>query len=347
MATITDVAKLAGVSTMTVSRVLNHNSNVSADKREAVLRAVASLNYYPNTVARTLVTNKSKTIGLLMTLMTNQIYAVYVESITAQLRKNGYDVLLYYADNLATALNGVAALFSRQVDGLILMPLEVPDNAKSDFVNFEKRLSRIVEEQQKPIVIIGNNDIHMPNHILEDYIAGAEMAVDYLVANGHRDIGYIYCSTDNYPWNDRNTGFMNAMDRNKLKKIDYWNVPVSEKLEEVTPKVMDFIADMKAKNLSFPTAFYCANDLLAMGAMHAFYQMGFSIPEDISFIGHDGSIYCNYSYPKLTSVDISAHETGEAGAKLMVRILKSEKLITSNRTYIPPKVIVRGSVKTL
>jgi len=207
---------------MTVSRVLNHSGGVTKKKQDAVLRAVEALNYHPNLVARSLATNRSDTVGLLVTQVSNSIYAAYIDGIVARLRHNRLDVILYAADSYAAARLGLAALLSKQVDGVVLLPLELPDYAGPSFAHFLDFYAKVRTEAGRPVLSIGNVFLDGCPHVLEDYAAGARLAVEHLAGLGHRDIGYLRGAKDNYPWAERTAGFEEAAERLGLRADAAW-----------------------------------------------------------------------------------------------------------------------------
>ena len=194
MATIKDVAQMAQVSAMTVSRVLNQKGYVSEEKRQRVLSCVEALGYRPNQLARSLVLNRSSTVGILLSHIENPVYAQYVSSMAAYFRKRGMDIILYCADSYATALSGIQTLLDKQVEGLVILPLESYEaqDRSGGLPVLLKKMGGLMVQQKRPFVVVGDNEYTAhDNWVREDYRGGAEMAVDYLVKAGHSRIGCV------------------------------------------------------------------------------------------------------------------------------------------------------------
>ena len=344
MATISDVARLASVSAMTVSRVLNQSGNVSPQKREAVMQAVAILNYQPNLVARSLATNRSGTIGLLMTEMGNPIYPSYMEGVSESLHKSGLDLILYNASSFHTTLTGINTLLSKQVDGLILLPLEIPADEKTK-ASFAHTFTSSIRRTKKPLIMIGNSYLEGFPYVAEDYSAGAELAVDHLWQMGHREIGYMQCVKTDYPWNERTAGFIRAMRRLGAPIRPEWCPALPETFDPIIASVGDWVRSMRERRTPLPTAVYCANDLIALSALYAFQQSGLSVPEDISLIGHDGIPYAAYSNPRISTVALVPRETGRAAAQLLVEAMQGKGRKKPATKLMPPRLVEGATVR--
>ena len=345
MATIADVAALAGVSSMTVSRVLNQTGNVSPVKRDAVMQAVAALNYQPNLVARSLATSKTGTIGMIVTEMGNAVYPSYMEGASDRLRKAGLDVVVYYATSYQQTLSGLHTLLNKQVDGLIVLPLEIHENSEAR-MRFSKVFHNAVERAQKPLVMIGNTFLKKYPSVAEDYAAGAVMAVNYLVEKGHRDIGYIHSITVGYPWDERTHGFKQAVAVHHLSVGHDWSVRVPEDYDDAIVVVRRWITQLQEKKRALPSAVYCANDLIALATLHACQQEGFRVPEDISIIGHDGIFYTAYSNPRLSTVALMPHETGKTVAEVLLSTMDERPGKKGpEKRLMPPHLIPGATVR--
>ncbi len=344
MSTINDVARLAGVSTMTVSRVLNDSANVSAHKREAVMQAVAALNYHPNLVARSLATSRSGTIGMVVTEMGNPIYPSYTEGVSERLRKAGLDAIVYYASSFLTTQAGIHTLLSKQVDGLILLPLEIHEMQESKEL-FARTFAETIRRSGKPMVMIGNSFLEGFPYVAEDYAAGAGMAVEYLYEMGHRDIGYLQCIKTDYPWNERTDGYTRTMARLGCAVKDAWCPHIPEGYDNITASIGAWIHALRQNGRPLPTAMYCANDLIAVGALYALQREGLRVPEDISIIGHDGIAYTEYSYPRITTIALTPHKTGIATAQSLLDMMQGKEKKVVARKLMPPKLKKGATVK--
>lgn len=346
MATIKDVAQMAQVSAMTVSRVLNQKGYVSEEKRQRVLSCVEALGYRPNQLARSLVLNRSSTVGILLSHIENPVYAQYVSSMAAYFRKRGMDIILYCADSYATALSGIQTLLDKQVEGLVILPLESYEaqDRSGGLPVLLKKMGGLMVQQKRPFVVVGDNE-YTPhdNWVREDYRGGAEMAVDYLVEAGHRRIGCVcWAPARGGVWGEREAGFRAAMRRHGLEVNENWRCVVRE---DGVGQAREAALRMLSRGGKLPSAMFCYNDAFAVGAIQAFQEKGLRVPEDISIVGHDGNLYSRCTAPHLTTVSIRAKETGRAAAKMLLDILRSRIPQRDNHLLIAPELIPGGTVR--
>lgn len=355
MATLEEVARHCGVSTMTVSRVINNKGYVAKETRELVNKAIDELNYRPNLIARSLVTNRTSTIGVLMTRLENPVYSVIVSGLTQEAVKHDYDIILSTSSDVDSSLKSVNTLINKQIDALILLPMEIRGTIDIKSESYEESIKGIGEFYQRfgniasefqqenlPIVIIGTSRIeNVSYYVNEDYRAGAVMAVEYLVEKGHRNIGYLHHQiTDEGVWGERYQGFFEAMDELKCP-VNPRNfescIDTIESGYEAMGRLLSKCQDM--------TAVYCANDIIAVGAANAILSQGLRIPEDISIIGHDGSIYSETVHPRLTTVSIEPYEIGKQAFDLAKDIIDGECAV--KEIVVLPKIIEGKSVKEI
>lgn len=335
MTTLDDVAKRAGVSLMTVSRAINDRNVVSARTYEKVMNAINELNYRPNLLARGLATSKTKTAGVFVTNLENPLYSIIVSSITLKASMLGYDVILSSGIDISSSLKSVEALFSKQIDGLIVLPAQFSENdpflvehsydLHTGIQHFYSDFTKITEQYREkglPIVSVGDLQVEGASaRVQDDYILGAKMGTEYLIRHNHKKIGFI-CHTirDIGIWGQRYHGFFQAMKEGGLAvNLDY--IVESDESIEGGFVAMEKLFALKDR----PTAIYCANDKIALGALHAALKNGVRVPEDISIIGHDGSIYSQVSYPKLTTVSICPDQIGKKSMELLYKYMNIEK----------------------
>ena len=316
MATIKDVAQMAQVSAMTVSRVLNQKGYVSEEKRQRVLSCVEALGYRPNQLARSLVLNRSSTVGILLSHIENPVYAQYVSSMAAYFRKRGMDIILYCADSYATALSGIQTLLDKQVEGLVILPLESYEaqDRSGGLPVLLKKMGGLMVQQKRPFVVVGDNEYTAhDNWVREDYRGGAEMAVDYLVEAGHSRIGCVcWAPAQGGVWGEREAGFRAAMRRHGLEVNENWRCVVRE---DGVGQAREAALRMLSRGGELPSAMFCYNDAFAVGAIQAFQEKGLRVPEDISVVGFD-NIQSQFLFPVLlTSVSSSKSAMAKAAAR--------------------------------
>lgn len=349
MATLDDVAALSHVSAMTVSRVVNNKPGVSAKTIARVQAAIEALDYRPNLVARSLVTNRVNSIGVLFSRLENPLYSVMVSGIVHTAAECGLDVVLCNGHDMESLLKSINTLISKQIDGLIILPVEVSGDASQNSAEntrcFYRELERILAglpHGSMPTVVLEDGDIQgICGQVRVNYRGGAEMAVEHLIQNGHTKIGMI-CHTvkDAGIWRERYVGFLDAMKKHGL------SVAPEHIVSSMNDVDSGFQAGMQLFSLQErPTAVYCANDEIALGARNAAAACGLNVPADISIIGHDGSLYSQSTYPKLATVSIEPFEMGKACMEQLHAAMSGVK-IQPVRT-IEPVLLPGESVRNL
>ncbi len=324
------VAKKAGVSTATVSYVLNNSRSVSEDARNKVLKAVRELNYKPDMIARSMVTNETKQLGIVLNEITNPFYGEIILGFENAAIEKGYFV------NICTGYKNLDAYFdnfiSRRMDGVFVaaMPYKFHMN----------NIYNLVDSGIK-VVMSGNSEVDIKRvcSVENDYIDGMHKAVDYLYSLGHRDIGCISGLSKSFKFDRKIEGYLLA--------INKWKLPCGDSLlvEGSTPygtSIQDGYAlakKMIASGRSF-TAVVCTNDLMAIGAMTAFKEAGLSVPGDISVIGFDGIFLGQYWETALTTMAVPTISLGEKAFELLYGNMKK-----GSTGYFLNKLelVVRGS----
>lgn len=297
-ATRSDVAKLAGVSTATVSNVINNGHMVKDETAERVWDAIEKLNYRPNMVARSLATQRTMQIGILLEDIHNPFYGEIVKHIEAAANRHGYFVnICVTSDNFD---NYFDSFISRNLDGVFLAALP------SQF-NMEK-LDALLESGIK-IVTSGNLDVDTSriSTIEHNYEAAMTEAIDYLVELGHKEIVYLN-GLDGQSHNDTRcityVAHMQALGLpvNVVRGTYPYRTDVTSGYEH-TMRLID-------SGCRF-TAIICCNDMMAIGAMRALSDRGLSVPEEVSVMGFDGILIGKYQQPSLTTMAVDAKAFGE------------------------------------
>src|SRR6476469_7796429 len=325
---IKDIAREAGVSTATVSHVINKTKYVSDPTRERVENAIAKFNYHPNAHAQMLALGRSKMIGLLVSDIANPFFPEIIKSIEAAVFASGYHLILlntnYEADR---AVEYVRRLIQMKVAGIILMIAEFDDTLIAEVKR--KKTSIVFHD----LGVVGEK---MSNIIL-DYAVGIEEAVQHLVSLGHKNIAHIAGAHEIHSAGVRRQAFVDAMKRNLPKEPKPKIYEGDFRFEGGRRAASQVLAE---KNL--PTAVVVANDLMALGAMQEFKAAGLHIPKDISVIGFDDISFATLSEPALTTVCSPRVEIGRrAFEALMLTVDKPHKLGVEIR--IPTYLIKRES----
>ncbi|MDI6828592.1 MAG: LacI family DNA-binding transcriptional regulator [Armatimonadota bacterium] len=300
--TIKDVAKFAGVSTATVSRVLNGSNSVSEETRIRVERAIADLGYRYNALARGLKKRRTGLLGHIVPSIAGPVSPALARAVEDQAQKFGYNVILCNSyDSIEKERAYIDILLERRADGIVMSSPILPEH-----ITF-------LRERGMPLAIIERRMETTGFYFVEpDNLKGARGAVEYLIKLGHRRIAMITGPMHTLISQMRAKGYADA--------LGDAGIPVDPdlKTEGDYSRASGFQAMQKFLAMRHrPTAVFAANDAMAIGAMQAAHQAGLKIPEDISFIGFDDT-YAELTIPQLTSVHQPLYEIGVLAAKLVV-----------------------------
>jgi len=325
-----DVAERAGVSVAVVSYVVNPGSRpVARSTREKVEKAIEELGYYPNEIARGLVLQQSSTIGLITPDYTNPVYGEEAEAIQEVCLPNGYLMLFVYSGNSIERERELVLMFrAKQVDGVIIQPVS------SDPVETIRPLKRA----GIPVVLLQHDCCDAPCVVLAD-VQGGQLATQHLLDLGHRRIGLIKGRLPGAARaEERLIGYRQAL---QVAGIEY--DPALVIISDVTQDAGYQATQQLLALPEPPTAVFCHNDVLAVGAMHAVYAAGLSIPGDISVVGYDDTAGSAHLVPPLTTVRFSRKEMGRQAASILFRSIEQNG---NNEIYtieLPVELIVRDS----
>lgn len=333
MATIKDVAKLAGVSTTTVSHVINETRHVAAETKQVVLKAIEELHYSPSAVARSLKVNTTKSIGMIVTTSEAPYFAEIIHAVEEQCYRQGYSLFLCNTQNNPEKIkNHVDMLAKKRVDGILVMCSEYKD----DSLDLLKGFSDI------PMVVMDWGPLN-PNtdRILDNSFEGGYLAGKYLVENGHKEIGYLSAELSKTTARKRYEGFLKALHEAGFEMNPDWLLEGSFEPEDGYECMNRLLAQP-----NHPTAVFCCNDIMAFGAISAITEKGLRVPDDISIIGYDNVHISRFCAPPLTTIHQSKARLGEQALKLLFdRITtKSDERSTIE---IHPELVIRKSVRKI
>lgn len=340
--TIKDIAKLAGVSTTTVSYALNDSGKVGTEVKQKILRIAKENNYRPNLIAKSLRSNRSKIIGILAedinVLATPRImngiqqfadendYQIVLNNLNlCEKIGNRYDEAYNYKDEIKISVNLMKGL---QVDGIIYIGMH------------DRNISGLVETD-RPIVYTycytddqADYNVTYSNDISFDITS-------YLIENGHKNIGLISGPINSTPSHKRLLGYQTALMKH--------GVPLSFEYISVGNWEYSFAYDACSKFLEMsnrPTAIVAMNDIMAIGAIEAAIDKGFNVPNDLSIVGFDNTDIGKYYRPKLSTVDLPLKEIGNMAASIIDKIAKGEQIEQKNY-ILPCNLIKRETVKSI
>lgn len=332
--TIKDIAKAAGVSVTTVSRALNGYSDVSEKTRKKIEQVAKDLNYSPNTLARSLVMNKSKTIGLLISgLNRGSIKDNFTTEVLVGLNQyvgeTDYDLVIFSTTSSKQREKTYSQLCrERRVDGAILQGIRTDDP-----------YLREVVESDIPCVLI---DIPIQSdtvgYVTTDNIQGAKKGVQHLIELGHRNIAMLNGHEFAFVSRQRLEGYYQALESSGIPINPKWvvNGDFDEKKAEMQAITL-------LKHHPEITAIFCASDLMAMGVIKAAKQLNLSVPEDLSIVGYDDIILAEYITPALTTIAQDKVQMGYEAAKLLINMLEHD-----NKPHIitlPTELKIRETTK--
>lgn len=331
-ATIKDIARVTGVSTATVSRVLNHLGGYNAETEAKVKAAVKALDYRKNENARSLVQKSTKTIGIIMPEVTTAFYGDIIKGIEDGAYQYGYSVIVTHAGSQGARIHDSLNLMAeRRVDGLIIVSVALTEPVSS-----------ALNSLGIPFLLISTKTAHaeMP-YIKVDDERAAYTAVAYLIENNHRRIGMAGADlVDPIAGVPRINGYIQALldheievDLNLIKSGDF-------SFESGKRAMQSYLAEEAGI-----TAVFCASDEAALGVISACYEHHIRVPEELSIVGFDNSRVAHMSVPPLTTVSQPLYEMGHLGCTKLMEALHRKCRIES--MIIPHELVVRQTVRTL
>lgn len=330
--TIKDVAKQAGVSTATVSHVINRTRNVQESTRDTVLHAMENLGYSPNSLARSLRSGETKTIGMIVPDVANQFFADISRHIENFGFEQDYSVILCNTDNdMQKQSSYVDTLISKQVDGIIF--ISAGESSKD-----LKKLS----QRNIPIVVVDRDvALKYADVVLLDNEAAGFHATQYLISLGHKRIACITGPNDLTPSMMRVEGYKRALDESGIQiKSEY--ILTGDFQFKGGELSMNNLLKLNPR----PTAVFVLNDMMAIGAVIAIRKFGLNIPQDISIIGFDDIEMTTAVTPTLTTVAQPIEQMAKISLTQLIKKIKSKNhSIQNQRTVLKAKLIIRESTQ--
>lgn len=333
MATIKDVAKMAGVSTTTVSHVINKTRFVAKETEQQVLQAIKNLNYSPSAVARSLKVNTTKSIGMIVTTCETPYFAEIIHSVEELCYRQGYSLFLCNTQNNPEKIkNHLDMLAKKRVDGLLVMCAEYTQNS----------LDLLAAFKDLPMVVMDWGPFNENTDLIQDNsFSGGYIATKYLIDNGHKDIAIISGELTKTTAITRYQGFEKAMQEANLAINPNWIMEGFFEPEDGYECMNKILVQDK-----LPTAVFCCNDIMALGAISAIGEKDLKVPDDISIIGYDNIHASRFFSPPLTTIHQSKSRLGVQAINLLFKRI-SEKGKEHEIIEIYPELVIRKSVKTL
>lgn len=330
MSTIRDVAKLAGVSVSTVSRVINQSGYVNKETEEKVREAIEKLDYKPNTVARGLVNKKTKTIALIIPDITNPFFPKLARAIEDTVNELGYSVILGNTDGSSRKRDEyIHIMKNRYVDGMIFASHPLLEYDMED-----------LKQIGMPYVIVGGvkNSYNEFLNIGTDNFNGAVMAVEHLLEIGCKHIAHISGPKDKQISYDRYLGYKQTLEKRGMFNSDY-----------IMQGYYDIDSGQKIAKLlleSYPQidGIFAANDLMALGALNTLINMKKRVPQDVALIGFDDIPLIGYTVPSISTIAQPVDQIGRVAVQRLIGLIENKKeFLTKFNNKLQPKLICRES----
>lgn len=328
--TIHQVANRAGVSTTTVSRTVNTPSLVDAETAGKVWAAITELEYYPNGQARSLVSGRTRLLGLIVSDITNPFFPEVIKGFEDVAAQQGFDLLIGSTDYDAKKMAGcVRRMLERRVDGVAIMTSEMDD-----------RLVDQLARRQVPMVFL---DVATPRegiaNIAVNYESGINEAVDHLVALGHRRIGFVSGPPHLKSAQIRRLGFLRSLSRYGIHEDDRLVVEGDHKVEGGL-RAMTQLLQLGERR---PTAALASNDLTAIGMIRGIHRAGLHVPGDVSVVGFDDIWLAQFTDPPLTTIRLSRTELGQRAFHALV----PDKAAPEAGGELETKLIIRETTRAV
>jgi len=327
---IYDIAKKAGVSIATVSRVINGNGPVSDKTRDRVNKVMEELGYTPNVFARGLMVNSIKVLGILTIDVRDLYYASAIHTIEVEARQRGYDVILCSTGNdINQKKKYLKLLLQKRVDGIVLVGSvfrEKNDN------------NHILEAAENVPVVMINGYVEGSNiySVICDDTLGVYSAVNYLVKNGRKDIVYIY-DVDTFSGIGKIKGFKKGMEENGLEIGQDSMIKTMGGIDGGYSAIEKLVKEDRKIS-----AVVTAEDILAAGVLKKLQEIGIKVPEDIAVIGYNNSIISRCTTPELTTIDNKVEAISSFAIKMLIDVIEGKNVPA--KTVITPELIIRRTV---
>jgi LacI family transcriptional regulator len=325
--TMSDVARLAGVGTMTVSRVLSGTVRVSAETTQRVQTAIEQLNYRPNVLARAFRGQRSHSIGLILPYLYDPFFAGCAHAVTTVAREHGYSVLITTSDeDPETEYAEADEMLQRHVDGLLVIPARIR----------QSRLTRALFG--KTPVVAFDRPVPDPSidTVLVQNAIGSRRITEHLIEHGHRHITFFALSRSLFTMSTRFAGYRRAVQDAGLESCAIFDC--------ISEEVVEQILKVKMQQDTPPTAIITANTLVTRYVLGAVARLGLRVPNDLAFAGFDDFDLAEFTSPPLTVVRQPAQEMGRVAANLLFdRIARGEMPHTGNRIVLPVEIVLRRS----
>ncbi len=333
MAVIKDVAKMAGVSTATVSKVINRPQTVKESTRIKVLEVMASLNYSPSPMAQSMRTKKTYRIAVISPDISNPFFAELYSKLRLEIVNKGYTPILYSVeDRWHTMKDCFGNASIRQMDGIILCFVD-------DFFDIDKFIGNM--ESEIPIAVISWNMNHAKHHsIVVDVFEGMYKGTQHVASLGHKHIAYIGGPDESRISKEKHAGFVKALKDNQLVYEEAYFASGAYSLQTGYLSARQFMMLRTP-----PTAMICANDILAIGCMKYLLSMKVRIPEDVAVTGFDDISLASMYEPSITTVSIPMGELAKLSFDMLMKRM-NKSMTKPSSMILKTSLVIRNSTNS-
>ena len=329
---IKDIAKAAGVSHSTVSRALSDSPLIKAETKARIQRLAQEMGYSPDAIARSLVTQRTHTVGVVVTTITDPFVAEVVQGIEDTAQENDYSVILASsASEPERELAAVEMLRAKRVDSLIVTSSRVG-------ALYLEHLERF----GVPVVLVNNHNRQSGRYTFSvsvDNQHGGHLATAHLIQRGHRRIGYVSGPADHSDDAERLAGYRQALDESGITFDPALVVHGNGRLDGGERALRTL-----ARLVELPTAVFCYNDITAIGLISAARQAGLAVPEDLAVVGFDDIPLAAHVYPSLTTVAQPQRDMGRQAMNMALALMTADDSTTPfSDIVVKGKLVVRES----
>ncbi|WP_274627241.1 LacI family DNA-binding transcriptional regulator [Arvimicrobium flavum] len=333
MVTIKDVARRANVSFTTVSHVINKTRPVSPETAIRVQEAIVDLGYLPSEVARSLKSNRTRTIGMIVTTTSNPFFGEVIRGVERACFEAGYALMICNTDDVTEHLVAyMQTLFAKRVDAVIVMT----SNASPEF------FGRLGQIKRVPVVAIDAPSGSVASVVSDDSFLGGRIVADFLMDGGFTRIACVSGPVEHPRMKDRLEGFASALRTRGLALEPALLCRTALTIEggrDAARRLLEATPEQR------PQAIFALSDIMAIGLLHGIRELGLTIPEDVSVVGYDDIEFAAYTFPPLTTVRQPAADLGAAAAHSVMNHLDHD-LPLPPTVALHPTLIVRQSVRT-
>ncbi|ANE47247.1 LacI family transcriptional regulator [Paenibacillus swuensis] len=331
--TIKDVARIAGVSPSTVSRVISNHPRISRATADKVRKIMSDLDYHPNIMAQSLVSKTTNTIAIILPrpaeeLFLNLFFAEVIRGIVSQTSKAGYDLLMTSGSSQREEVEAITRLVrGRRIDGVLLLHSRNNDP-----------LIAFLREENFPFVLIGRSpDDQEVLSVDTDNVQASYDAVMHLVMQRHERIGFVNGPPNLTVSQDRMAGYRKALQEQGLEGKPEWIVE-GEFLQESGYRAMSFLMNLSER----PTALVVTDDVVTFGVLRGLIELGYKVPEDIALVSFNNIALAEMSTPPISSIDIGIYQLGYTASHALLASIQNEGE-GKKRVIIPHRLVVRES----